>query len=317
MRKVLILGAAGFVGKHLRQYLAHNMPEPVDVLATSRAVTAEAEDKLLRLDLLDEDRLAQVIRDYKPSHIINLAGIAAPALAAQNPALAWELHAKAPEALGRIILRESPESWLFQVGTGLVYGRTARSGLAMRETDLPAPMDTYGVTKAAGDLAVQALAERGLKTAVLRPFNHIGLCQSTDFAIPAFASQIGAIMTGAREPVIKVGSLEAKRDFLDVADVVRAYASLVLAGDNLPNGEIYNIASGQARSMSEMLELLIQLSGRQITVEVDHSRSGGLPTISGDYSKIENATGWAPQTDIRETLRGILNYHSSPQIAPR
>ena len=309
MYKILILGAGGFVGRHLRHHLAHHLPEDSEVLATSRAVVPE--DKLLALNILDEDHLSQVIGDYKPSHIINLAGIAAPALAGQNPALAWELHAKAPEALGRIILKKSPESWLFQVGTGLVYGRTARSGLPMRETDLPAPMDTYGVTKAAGDLAVQALAERGLKTSILRPFNHIGLGQSTDFAIPAFASQIGAIVTGAREPVIKVGSLDARRDFLDVADVVRAYTSLVLVGDDLPNGEIYNIASGQARSMSDMLATLIHLSGRDIAVEVDHGRPGGLPTISGDYSKIENATGWVPQNDIRDTLRSILISYSA------
>jgi GDP-4-dehydro-6-deoxy-D-mannose reductase len=199
---------------------------------------------------------------------------------------------------------------LLNVGSGLVYGDSAKPGLPLDETALLAPVDEYAVTKAAADLAIGALTRRGLKSLRFRPFNHFGPGQAETFVIPAFAMQIAKIEAGVAEPIIRVGNLDAERDFLDVRDVVHAYALAVRTADDMQApGTILNIASGTPQRIGDILERLLRQSRVAITVEQDPARlrPSDLPRILGDATRARRTLGWAPVHTFDDTLAAVLD----------
>lgn len=303
---VILLGAGGFVGSHLRAELESRFGGAARVVATTRTPGDALTEAL---DLSDTEALRAVIRRERPTHMVNLVGIAAPVEARNHPALAWEVHACAPERLGRVLMEEAPDCWLLHVSSGLIYGRSASHGGAVDESAALAPVDPYAVTKAAGDLAIGALANDGLKCLRLRPFNHIGPGQSEDFVVPAVAAQIVRIREGRQPPVLRIGNLSAVRDFLDVRDVVAAYAMLIADSHTLTPGTIFNIASGSGVRIEAVLHELIALSGIGMTVELDPARQrpSDLPVCVGDAHALSHATGWHPQRSLTQTLSDTLN----------
>ena len=142
---------------------------------------------------------------------------------------------------------------------------------------------------------------------ITRAFNHTGPRQTPQFVISDFAKQIAEIETGRREPIIYVGNLAVKRDFLDVRDVVNAYYQLSQNGEP---GEIYNVASGTTYLIQEILEKLISFSTKKIAIEIDQAkfRPTELPVLMGDPAKLQNMTGWQPQLSLEQTLADVLNY---------
>jgi GDP-4-dehydro-6-deoxy-D-mannose reductase len=304
---ILVLGGGGFGGTHLRTALAARFGDGARIINTTRT---PVDSGTLALDIRDTHAVGSVVQREKPTHIINLVGIAAPIEARRNPALAWELHALAPDRLGRMLLREAPDCWLFHVSSGLIYGRTALDGKPVDERALLNPMDIYAVTKAAGDLAMGVLAGEGLKCLRLRPFNHTGPGQTEDFVVPAFSAQIARIKAGLQLPVMQVGNLDAERDFLDVRDVVAAYTALIVRAADLRSGTIYNISSGCAVSMREIVDRLIQMSKLKITVEPDPSRQrpSDLPRIVGCNDALAGDIGWKPAFNLNQTLYETLLY---------
>ena len=305
--RVLILGAGGFVGTHLRAALAARFGGDAQIIATT---LGPQDAGLIALDMRDADALRAAIRQHRPTHVVNLVGLAAPVMAARKPELAWDLHALAPERLGRIVLQEMPDCWVLHVSSGLIYGRTALEVEVLTEGAMLAPMDVYATTKSAGDLVMGALAEEGLKSLRLRPFNHTGPGQSEAFVVPAFAAQIAKIRAGTQPPVIRVGNLDASRDFLDVRDVVDAYVRLIADASQCRAGSIYNIASGQAVRTGTILDRLIEMSGLDIQIEPDPARQrpSDLPRIAGSSAALQAATGWAPTRTLDQTLRETLAY---------
>jgi GDP-4-dehydro-6-deoxy-D-mannose reductase len=304
---ILVLGGGGFVGRHLIAALVTRFGQDARIINTTRT---PLDSETLALDVHDTDAVRAVAQRERPTHIINLVGIAAPAEAARNAALAWELHALAPERLGRMLLQEVPECWLFHVSSGLIYGRTALDGRPVDELARLDPMDTYALTKSAGDLAMGVLAGQGLKCLRLRPFNHTGPGQTEDFVVPAFSAQIARIKAGLQPPVMQVGNLDAERDFLDVRDVAAAYSALIERAADLRSGAIYNISSGCAVSMREILDRLIQMSKLKISVELDPSRQrpSDLPRIVGCNDALAGDIGWKPAFNLDQTLYETLLY---------
>ena len=142
---------------------------------------------------------------------------------------------------------------------------------------------------------------------IVRPFNHIGPRQSPGFAVSAFAKKIAEIEKGKRKPILIVGNLEAKRDFTDVNDVVKAYMLLIEKG---LAGEVYNIGSGKAYKMSYIVDKLLSLSNTRISVEVDKSlfRPIDNPELLCDAAKLKKLTGWEPQIPLEKTLKDTLDY---------
>ena len=301
--RILVIGASGFVGRHLVAALAAEHG-PKAVIGTSHTGTNGARI----LDIRDVDALQAMLDAARPSHVVNLSGLAAPADARRREDEAWQVHVHAPAALGRLMANISPEAWLFHVGSGLAYGAQALHGRPVSEAEPLAPLDPYGVTKAAGDLAMGALAAQGLRVIRLRPFNHTGPGQSEAFAIPAFAAQIARIEAGQCDPILSVGNLEAARDFLHVDDVVAAYAALIRESAALHPGDIFNVASGTPRIMGELLDRLLSMSEARIAVEADpvRQRPSDLPTIAGNAAHLHSRTGWSPVRSRDEMLSDVL-----------
>jgi GDP-4-dehydro-6-deoxy-D-mannose reductase len=308
--RVLVTGAQGFVGLYLAQALRHACGDAT-IIATGKT---SGEHPLLgavsALDVTDLSAVKTEIARCQPTHVVNLAGLAAPAAAASDPTTAWRVHVQGALNLASAILDEAPQCWLLNAGSGLVYGDSAKPGLPLDETALLAPVDEYAVTKAAADLALGALTRRGLKSIRFRPFNHFGPGQAETFVIPAFAMQIAQIEAGLAKPIIRVGNLDAERDFLDVRDVVNAYALAVRSADDMQApGIILNIASGTPHRIGDILERLLGQSRVVITVEQDPARlrPSDLPRILGDAARARRTLGWAPAHTFDDTLAAVLD----------
>ncbi|MGB5865327.1 MAG: GDP-mannose 4,6-dehydratase [Sulfitobacter sp.] len=303
---VLILGGGGFVGGHLHTALVARFGTRVRIINTTRTPT---NPDTLALDLSKTEDVRDLVVRERPTHVINLVGIASPVEAQRNPELAWELHALAPYKIGQMLRETLPNTWFFHVSSGLIYGRAALDVDLVDETIRLDPMDIYSMTKAAGDMAVGVLAGEGLNCIRLRPFNHTGPKQTESFAVPAFAAQLARIKVGAQEPIIEVGNLSAIRDFLDVRDVVNAYVALIEQSADLTTGTIYNIASGVGCRMQDILESLIKISNVAVTVELDHARQrpSDLPRILGDATALKRDTGWIAGFALQRTLTDVLD----------
>jgi GDP-4-dehydro-6-deoxy-D-mannose reductase len=309
-RRILITGSGGFVGPYVVRTLQRICGDKTQILATGEKDSGPgATTKGEQLDVTDKLTVRNTIRRYSPTHVIHLAALAAPAAAAANADRAWDVHLYGTLNIAHAILDEAPDCWLIHVGSGLVYGESAKSGLTLDETALLAPIDEYGATKAAADLAIGALSYRGLKVVRMRPFNHIGVGQSDAFVVPAFATQVARIEAGLVPAVIQVGNLDSERDFLDVRDIAKAYALAVLGTAHLPHDVIFNIASGVPRRIGDILRWFLEQSRVSIAVESNRSRfrPSDLRRIVGDSSRIRKALDWKPEYDLRETFAEILD----------
>jgi GDP-4-dehydro-6-deoxy-D-mannose reductase len=308
--RALITGASGFVAPYVIEALHRACGRDGIVIATSReSGTHPAFREIEALDVTNEPAVRGTIGRHQPDHVIHLAGIAAPSAALSDPQKAWRVHVRGTLNIAHAILDKAPECRLLYVGSGLVYGESAKSGAALDETALLAPVDEYAVTKAAADLALGALALRSLKVVRMRPFNHTGPGQSEAFVVPAFAMQIARIEAGLLPPIISVGNLDAERDFLDVRDVARAYALAVRNGDDLEAGVILNLASGIPRRVGDILDHLLRLARVKITVQTDPARlrPSDLPRIIGDARRARMRLGWAPEHQFEQTLADMLD----------
>jgi len=310
MTRVLVTGALGFVGPYLVDTLRRSYESNIEIIATAKEAGDHALlGPVIAVDVTNRAALEAAICRVQPTHIINLAGIAAPTAANADPEETWRVHLHGTLNLARMILRQVPDCWLIHVGSGLVYGESAKAGHALDENALLAPLDEYSATKAAADLALGALIRSGLKCIRLRPFNHTGPGQSEAFVIPAFAMQIARIEARLVPPIISVGNLDAQRDFLDVRDVANAYVLVMKNVDRLEPCTVLNIASGTPRRISEILARLIAKSRVEISVEQDPTRQrpGDLPVIVGDAGRARRLLHWKPQYSFEDTLTDLLN----------
>ncbi len=306
--RVVITGARGFVGPRVAEAL--RVGGISEIIATAKVGGLHPVlGPVLQLDITDSAAVTEFIAEVRPTHVMHLAGIAALTAATSDPDVTWGVNLHGTLNLARAILQVCPACWLLNVGSGLVYGENAKSGHALDESTPLAPTDEYAASKAAADLALGALARRGLKCIRLRPFNHIGPGQSEDFVVPAFAMQIARAEAGRAPPVIRVGNLEARRDFLDVRDVAKAYALVVKESERLASGLILNIASGVPRRISEILDALIAQCSVAIAVEQDRGRMrpSDLPAIIGNASRARELLGWAPACSFEETLAAVMS----------
>jgi GDP-4-dehydro-6-deoxy-D-mannose reductase len=310
MTRVLVTGALGFVGPYLVEALRRSYDGNIEIIATAKEAGHHALlGPVMALDITDRAALDAAIRSVNPTHVVNLAGIAAPTDANADPEDAWLVHLHGTLHLARVILQRAPDCWLIHVGSGMVYGASAKAGRALDENALLAPLDEYSATKAAADLALGALIRSGLKCIRLRPFNHTGPGQSEAFVVPAFAMQIARIEARLAPPIIRVGNLDAQRDFLDVRDVANAYALIMKNLKRLESCTILNIASGIPRRISDILASLVAKSRVEISVEQDPARQrpGDLPIMVGDAGRARELLHWKPEHLFEDTLTAVLN----------
>ena len=308
--RILVTGAGGFVGHWLMQTLKPRLPAGAAMFTLGRSETGEG---AVAVDVTAREPVAEAVQRIVPTCVVHLAAIAAVQDARGDPRRAWAVNLGGPLNLAEAVLRHAPQARFLFVSTSEVYGGTFR--LWGRPIDESAPLDpvnTYATTKAAADLAVGQMARDGLRAIRLRPFNHTGPRQTQQFVIPAFAAQIARIEAGLQEPVIRVGNLEAERDFLDVRDVVEAYATAIFASPGaFEPGIIINLASGQPRRIGSVLNSLVALSRVGVRIELDPAqmRPNDTPTAVGDAGRARALLGWEPRLPLETTLIDVLDYY--------
>ncbi|NQU39933.1 MAG: GDP-mannose 4,6-dehydratase [Lentisphaerae bacterium] len=302
--KVLITGAAGFVGKHLIHELrAHNhnciASDRVIVNPVAGAMSNEA------VDICDGTAVNELIARTQPDACIHMAGITSVNEGAVNPDLMLAVNVRGTTNLLDAIRVHAPETRLLTTSTAHVYGTPPRDQ-ALTEHSPLAPLSMYAISKAAADLATLAYANHfGLQAMVARPNNHTGPGQQTRFVVAAFAQQVRDIAVGASEPVIRVGNLESERNFTDVRDVVRAYRLLIEAGEP---GQAYNVSSQHTERIGDMLKKLCRMGG--VSPRFDSDPDLVRPTDWSprlDTTRLEQVTGWKPEISFEETLQDMLN----------
>lgn len=307
--RVLITGAAGFVGHHLVTDLLQYLPSDALIIACSRNGSQVGNGAVdIALDVTDAERAEAVIREFLPTNVIHLASISSLVEASKSPGLAWQSNVMGTLHLCEALATYCPGAQFLNVGSSEIYGGSMGTGPATEAT-LLAPLNVYACTKAAADILVGQFGQRGLSVVRVRPFNHLGPGQSERFVVASFAAQIARIEKGLQEPIIRVGNLDAERDFLDVRDVVAAYRSIILKGTALAKNVVFNIASGRARRIREALDGLLELAARPIAVQPDPSRMrpSETPLVLGDAGRARALLGWAPRYSWRQTLSDILD----------
>jgi GDP-4-dehydro-6-deoxy-D-mannose reductase len=292
LRRILVTGAGGFVGRHLLACLAETHPD--------------AELLTPGFDVTDAEAARQAVAAARPDAVAHLAGVAAPADARRDPDRGWSVNLHGTLHLARAVMAEAPGAVFLSAGSADAYGASFRSGQPLDETAPLAPQNTYGATKAAADLALGAMAAEGLRAIRARPFNHTGPGQTDAFVVPAFARQVAAIEAGRQAPVMQVGSLDPRRDFLDVRDVCRAYA-LALSAELAP-GTVLNLASGTARRIGDVLQALLDLAGVRAELRTDAARlrPSDIAVAHGDAGLARRVLGWEPRIAWQTTLADVL-----------
>lgn len=301
---VLITGATGFAGGHLIEAIAgsnrlvgwgRSAPRPeIAPLIESQAI-----------DLLDRQQVRQSIADLKPATIFHLAGSPQVAESWRDTTKPLAGNVLATAHLFDAIRRAGLSCRVLVTGSASVY---APSDSPIKEDGTLGPRNPYALSKLAQEqLALRAFADDGLDVVMVRPFNHTGARQPPDFVAPSMARQIALIEKRNVEPVIRVGNLDARRDFTDVRDVVRAYVSLMTTGKS---GEIYNVGSGVGRSIQSLLDALRSRARVDVRVEVDPERLRPTETSSlvADTTRLRERTGWSPQISFESMLDSLLGY---------
>lgn len=306
--RVLITGAGGFVGSHLAAHLGAAQPG-AQLLGTtlfqSERVHPAVHDSR-RIDLKDYAKVRALLADFQPAAIYHLAAQAFVPRSFEAPWETLENNIRAQLNIIRACLELDMRPRILIVSSAEIYGEVSPAQLPLDESSPIRPTNPYSVSKVAQDmLALQYHLSHDLPIMRARPFNHIGPSQNQRFVAPAFAMQIARIEANKSEAVIYVGNLEAKRDFTDVRDIVRAYSMIINSG--VP-GEAYNVASGKAYSIRQLLDILLSLSDMKIEARVDPDRLRpvDVPEIRGDASKLRRDTGWQTRFTFAETLSDVL-----------
>jgi GDP-4-dehydro-6-deoxy-D-mannose reductase len=301
--RVLVLGARGFVGRHLTALLRERGHEVVPA-------DREPHEDGLPVDVADPLAVRGAFELARPDAVAHLAAQAFVPAALADPAGTFAVNAGGTlnvlEA-ARAQAAEDTAPRVLVVSSAEVYGAQPPAAYPLRETTAPRPANPYAASKLAAEALAQAYARAyGLDAVATRAFNHIGPGQDERFAVAGFAAQIARAAAG-RGPLVRVGNLEAARDFLDVRDVCAAYA-LLLEGAGAP-GELYNVASGTATALKDVLRRLVEIARVPVDIREDPARMrpADVPLSLGDAAKLRAATGWAPRITLAAALRAVYD----------
>jgi GDP-4-dehydro-6-deoxy-D-mannose reductase len=309
---VLVTGAAGFAGSHLVELLAADRADRSDanhsdVVGWHRpGKTPPAIDGVRwdAVDLLDRAAVAEAIRRHQPGAVYHCAGAAHVGRAWDSVTSTFAVNVRGTHHLLEALHASSLSPIVLIPGSAMVY-RPSSTPIA-EDHDL-LPPNPYGLSKLAQELlAVRALAD-GIDVRIGRAFNHVGPRQDPEFAASGFARQIAEIEAGRREPRIVVGNLSAQREAIDVRDTVRAYRAILERGSS---GRPYNVSSGRAYPVGEVVGRLIAKSRVPVHIRVDAARfrPNDIPMLVGDPSRIRDEIGWTPSIPLEQTLDDMLEY---------
>jgi GDP-4-dehydro-6-deoxy-D-mannose reductase len=300
--RALVTGAGGFVGRHLVEALR---ADGCEVLAAGGPTDG---DVALRIDLADEASLRDALERARPDVVFHLAAQSFVPESLRDPQETYAANVLGTARLFAQVRayaeRAGATPRLFFTSSAEVYGAREPSELPLRESFAPQPRNPYAASKAAAEaILLGEMRALGGDVVIARAFNHIGPGQDPRFAVASFALGLAKIAAGG-EPVLNVGDLGAERDMLDVRDVVRAYLALAQRGRS---GEIYNVCSGRAIAMRELLRELIGIARVPVEVRTDPARMrpSEIAISFGSNEKLVEATGWSPRINLVQSLRDI------------
>lgn len=303
----LIIGGAGFVGNYLVRHLL-NLQHEVIVTKIPMEEARFERAAVYDLDILDKDAVATLLEKTAPDLIFHLAAQSSVSMSWKNPQQTIDVNVKGSVNVLDGLRRIEKKTRILLVGSGEEYGQVFPEEIPVCESNPLRPGNIYAATKACQNMigGIYAAAY-GMDIVMVRAFNHIGPDQSPVFVAADFCRQAALIEAGMQEPVIKVGNLEAKRDFTDVRDVVHAYALLAERGHA---GETYNIGSGHAVSIGDVLKLILKQSAADIQIEVDEKklRPVDVPVMEADIRKVGCDIGWKGEIRLEQTIKDMMEY---------
>jgi len=310
--RALITGVNGFAGSHLAEYLlAHTDLEVwgTDISSNDRNIAHIRDDlELVVGDMSDPDVASDILSQTQPDYIFHLAAQAFVPLSWSDPWQTIANNIRLQLNILKTLVDTGSRPRVLVVGSADEYGVIAADELPVTESTPLRPYSPYAVSKIAQDmLGYQYFASHGLPIVRVRPFNHIGARQSPAFVTSDFAKQIAEIEQGQREAELHVGNLEARRDFTDVRDMVKAYYLALQHGEA---GKVYNLGSERAQSIREVLYMLLEMSEAEIEVvqEPARLRPTDVPVVVSDCSKFRERTGWHATVSLRDSLESVLKY---------
>lgn len=312
--RVLITGITGFAGSHLAEYILEHHPD-VEIVGTYRWRSRmenihhiRERITLVEADLRDPVAMVNLLDRYRPEWIFHLAAQSFVPTSWVAPVDTFQVN-----VIGQIHLFEACRQLNIKPRIQIAcsseeYGLVHPDEVPIRETNPLRPLSPYAVSKVAQDmLGYQYFKSYNLPVIRTRGFNHTGPRRGEVFVVSNFAKQIAEIEAGLKDPVIRVGNLDAIRDFTDVRDMVRGYWLALEKGEP---GEVYNIASGKGWKIRDVLEKLISMTDRAIDIQTDPARlrPSDVLILIGDASKFRETTGWEPRIPFEQTLEDTLNY---------
>jgi GDP-4-dehydro-6-deoxy-D-mannose reductase len=257
------------------------------------------------VDVLDRQQIGRALDAAPPpDQVYHLAGAANVAQSWRHTAGTLAVNAVGTHLLLDELRRRHIDARVLVAGSGTIY---AAASTPLTEESPVAPASPYALSKLAQEMvARRAFDDDRQQVLIARAFNHFGPAQEPSFFAPGFARQLAAIEQGAAEPVLRVGNLDAERDLTDVRDTVRAYAALMAHGEP---GRPYNVCSGRARRIGDILDVMIARCRVPVKVVVDPTllRPSDVPVVVGSYARLHRDTGWRPVVALEQTIDDILD----------
>lgn len=311
-KKVLITGAGGFVGTHLIKALKEH--KNCEIFASVYRSTSDINslldsDHIFAGDLTDMAFAKDLIVKTMPDVIYHLAALSvvhnshekALDVITGNTAISYNLL--------EAVKLHAPSSRVIAVCSANVYGAVQDTTKPLNEQTPLRPLNPYAISKVMQEmLALEYYLSFGMDIVILRPFNHTGPGQTTDFVIPKLAEQFVKIEQKLENPIIEVGNLDSVRDFTDVRDMVQGY---LLASEYCLSGEIYNLGRGHGYTIREILAIFEKLSNIKVEIKINEEfvRTSDVPVLVADSSKFTALTGWKPEHSLEETISDILESY--------
>lgn len=306
----LVIGGAGFVGKYLVRHLLELKHEVIITKMPMEEARVEGA-AVYDLDILDKATVTELLEKISPDLVFHLAAQSSVSMSWKNPQQTVDVNVKGSVNVLDGLRNMKKKARILLIGSGEEYGQVFPSETPVCETNPLRPGNIYAATKACQNMIGRIYAQAyGMNLVMVRAFNHIGPDQSPVFAAADFCRQAALIESGMQEAVIRVGNLEAKRDFTDVRDVVHAYVLLAEKGQA---GETYNVGSGHAVSIGDVLKLVLKQSAVEIQVEVDEEklRPVDVPVMEADVRKVWRDVGWKAQIQLEQTIGDMMEYWRS------
>jgi GDP-4-dehydro-6-deoxy-D-mannose reductase len=301
---VLVTGAAGFAGSHLVELLADGRSHVVawSHLGSRRPTAPPV--SWHAIDLLDRSAVRRAIASTRPDDVYHCAGAAHVGNSWGATEATLRLNVLGTHHLLEALRLERVRCRVLIPSSAMVY----RPALEALTEDHPVvPPSPYGLSKLAQETLAVRASDDLVRVTIARAFNHVGPRQNPAFAASGFAKQIAEIEAGQTASEVVVGNLDARRDALDVRDTVRAYRTILEHGQP---GRVYNVSSGTAMGIGEVLEALIARAQVPITVRVDPERfrPNDFPLLLGDPSRLRHELDWSARIPLSRTLDDMLEY---------